>query len=192
MRFLPVSSGVVFQCHIRIRLILKSKSTELSPSALQQIRFAEGWLGLGNAEEAGKAIAELSAVEASQPDVLALKWSIDASRDQWEDAHRVALIQLETDSDDVRGWIKQSYALRRMPNGGIRIAMEALLPALQKFPKEMLIPYNLACYQCQLGDLEEVRSHLRVALKGGERRQWLALALDDPDLKPIRDDLTLL
>jgi hypothetical protein len=89
----------------------------------------------------------------------------------------------------VRGWINQSYALRRMPDGGIRMAMEALLPALQKFPREVLIPYNLACYQCQLGDLEESRKYLRLAFKIGGRRQLLALALDDPDLKPIRDDL---
>jgi tetratricopeptide (TPR) repeat protein len=168
---------------------VKSKLTEFSQQTLQQIRFAEGWLGLGNAEEAGKAIADLNSVEANQPDVLALRWSIHAAVEQWEEAHRVALIQLKVNSDDVRGWINQSYALRRMPDGGIRMAMEALLPALQKFPREVLIPYNLACYQCQLGDLEESRKYLRLAFKIGGRRQLLALALDDPDLKPIRDDL---
>lgn len=183
---------VRFQCLTRIRIAVKSKLTKFSPETLQQIRFAEGWLGLGNAEEAGKAIADLNSVEVNQPDVLALRWSIHAAVEQWEKAHRVALIQLKIDSDDVRGWINQSYALRRMPEGGIRMAMDALLPALQKFPSEVLIPYNLACYQCRLGDLEEARTYLRVAFKRGERRQLLALALDDPDLKSIRDDLASL
>lgn len=171
---------------------MKSTQTELSPLALQQIRFAEGWLGLGNAEEAAKAIADLNTFESNQPDVLALRWSIHAAVERWEEALRVALVQLKNDSSDVRGWINQSYAIRRTSDGGIRPAMEALLPALQKFPKEMLIPYNLACYQCQLGDLEEARGLLRVALKRGERRQILALALNDSDLKAIREDLASL
>lgn len=168
---------------------MKSTFPSFSLRAQQQIQFAEGWLGLGNADEADKELANLDSTEAQHPDVLALKWSIHASIGRWEAAYRVALTQLQTDIDDVRGWINQSYALRRLPGSGIPEAMEALLPALEKFPREMLISYNLACYQCCLGNQEQARKYLKSALKIGVRRQVLALATDDPDLAPIRGEL---
>ena len=76
-----------------------------------------------------------------------------------------------------------------MPGGGIQRAKKALLPARRMFPGEVLIPYNLACYECQLGHFDEAIELLQSAVKNGDRRSVLALAEKDVDLEPLWDRL---
>jgi len=68
-------------------------------------------------------------------------------------------------------------------------AWNKLLPAVERFPKEATIPYNLACYACQLGNLEHARVWLEKAAQIRGRRTIKALAADDADLKPLRTTL---
>jgi hypothetical protein len=51
------------------------------------------------------------------------------------------------------------------------------------------IPYNLACYTCRLGRLEEARRWLARAIKIQGREATLAAALEDPDLEAMRPEL---
>ena len=64
-------------------------------------------------------------------------------------------------------------------------AWDALLPAAEKFPKEPVIPYNLACYACQLQKLEDARSWLKRAIEIGGKERMKEMALEDPDLQPL-------
>ena len=48
-----------------------------------------------------------------------------------------------------------------------------------------LIPYNLACYACQLGDLLGDQSWLERAAKKNGFRPLKQMALEDPDLRPL-------
>jgi hypothetical protein len=43
--------------------------------------------------------------------------------------------------------------------------MEILLGAEAKFPREGAIPYNLACYYCQLGEIEKAKRYLKNAFE---------------------------
>ena len=54
-------------------------------------------------------------------------------------------------------------------------------------PQVALVHYNLACYECQLGNLEMAKGHLKLAfkIKKGLRLE----ALDEPDLEPLWDSL---
>ncbi len=45
--------------------------------------------------------------------------------------------------------------------------------------------YNLACYECQLGNLKEAREWLKQAFNLGDAKQMKLAALDDPDLQPL-------
>jgi Flp pilus assembly protein TadD len=90
-----------------------------------------------------------------------------------------------------RGWIHRSFALHEL-----RLTKEArdqLLPAVTMFTKETTIPYNLACYECQLGNLEAARDWLHQALdrhkSADGRREQLAMALADPDLLPLASEI---
>lgn len=150
------------------------------------MRFAEGWLGLGNPREASESISCLSKEEHSHPDVLALRWSIHAAGNAWTEAYQVACLHLESFESDVRAWINHSYSLRRMKGGGIEKAWESLIRAHHKFPDEMLISYNLACYKCQLGDPEAALEFFKQALVKGTAADIIAMAKKDSDLAPIR------
>ena len=55
---------------------------------------------------------------------------------------------------------------------------------MERFPEEWLIPYNVACYLCQMERLDEARAMLEMArAKGGERVD--TMAKDDEDLAPL-------
>ena len=58
------------------------------------------------------------------------------------------------------------------------------------FPALGIIPYNLACYACQLGDLEAARSWLRRSITLDGRDTVIARARKDPDLKPLVPELS--
>jgi hypothetical protein len=86
-------------------------------------------------------------------------------------------------------WITQAFAARRKPGGGISPAKAILAAARQRFPDEPLIAYNLACYECQLGNLAQARTWLREAFKLGDPRQLKQMSLQDPDLEPLRSEI---
>ena len=52
-------------------------------------------------------------------------------------------------------------------------------------PNVAIFHYNLACYECQLGDLEKAKESLNQAFK--LEPQFRVAALDDEDLRPLWD-----
>ena len=64
-------------------------------------------------------------------------------------------------------------------------AQEKLRHAAEKFPERWRICYNLACYACQLGELDEARALLERAFTPGDAKQVKMMALDDADLSPL-------
>ena len=91
----------------------------------------------------------------------------------------------EFEPDNVQWTISLAYATRRAYS--IDVAMEILLNAVANFPKEAAIPYNLACYYCQLGEIENAKRYLRQAFEIDPN--WRKAALEDEDLKPLWDSL---
>jgi tetratricopeptide (TPR) repeat protein len=65
--------------------------------------------------------------------------------------------------------------------------MEILIDAEAKFPRGAAIPYNLACYYCQLGEMEKAKRYLKEAFEID--LNWRKAALDDEDLRPFWDSL---
>jgi hypothetical protein len=75
--------------------------------------------------------------------------------------------------------------VRRVAGGGLQAAWDALFPAMEKFPEDCLVPYNLACYACQLQQPDKARILLKRAMSLGGREHIKRMALNDSDLKPI-------
>src|SRR4051794_59411 len=92
---------------------------------------------------------------------------------------------MEHAPDSPSGWLHQAYALRRIPNGSVKQAWKALLPAFDKFPKEPTICYNLSCYACQMQQLDAARVWLKRAAVIGGKEQIKRMAMEDPDLEPL-------
>src|SRR5438552_612235 len=140
------------------------ESSSLEPPDIHHLSASIGWLELGNHVEAGEELARISAASLEHPDVLEARWSVCAAGKSWDAALGAAELLLAKCPQRVTGWIHRAYALRRVKHGGLQQAWEALLPALEKFPKESIIPYNLACYLAQMGRLDEAWDWLHRAM----------------------------
>jgi Flp pilus assembly protein TadD len=141
---------------------------------------------LGDAQSAWKEIEGMCDPSRHTPEVLEMEWSAHAMAKNWKDALRAAQRLIRLDPGVPSGWIHRSYALRRLPEKGLPHARQALLPAVERFPKEYVIPYNLACYAAQMGQLDEAWSWLQRAVQsagGVEKVRRMAKA--DEDLEEL-------
>jgi predicted Zn-dependent protease len=157
----------------------------LEPPDTHYFSAAIGWLELGSPSEARAELAQISPAFQDHPDVLEARWLIAAEERKWEEGLEVAQTLLQRAPKRSSGWLHQAYALRRVPDGGVVRAWEALLPASDRFPKEPLIPYNLSCYACQMQELDTARLWLKRAAAIGGPEKIKQMALQDPDLEPL-------
>jgi tetratricopeptide (TPR) repeat protein len=157
----------------------------LEPPDTHYALAAIGWLELGNLAEANAELAQISPAKQDHPEVLELRWLILAEEKRWQEGLQVAQALLRRAPERSSGWLHQAYALRRVPDGGLQKAWEALLPAFDKFPKEAIIPFNLSCYACQMRQLDAARDWLKRAVAVGGKGKIKRMALKDPDLEPL-------
>ncbi len=161
----------------------------MEPPDQFRLSAAVGWLELGNPVEALAELEQISAPFQDHPDVLEARWGILASQHRWPAALETARKLLQLAPDRASAWLHHAYALRRAPDGGLRAAWQALTPALEKFPDEPTIPYNLACYACQLDELDAARAFFQRAVIVGGKEHIKPLALNDRDLEPLWDEI---
>lgn len=154
---------------------------------LHHARAAQGWLDLDQAAEAILELDQISLAGRSRPEVLDLRWRVHVAGKDWQAAYQIAARVVEIAPWIVAGWIHRSYCLHELKR--TREAWDLLLPAADRFPTNSLVPYNLACYACQLGDLPAARQWLRqtAELKGTTELQ--RMVHDDPDLEPLRAEI---
>ena len=155
----------------------------LQPPDTHHLSAAEGWLELGNHHEALSELNLVSSAEQGSLEVLGLRWSISAQLKLWDECVSIATSIIELEPKNEFGWIHRSYALHELKRTSE--ARDLLQPALKRFPKNETIPYNLACYECQLGDVDAARDCLRRAMKLKNPAMIKVQALEDPDLKPL-------
>ncbi len=161
----------------------------LEPPDKWYVSGALGWLELGNAAEAEAELANVSSRYRQHPDVLEVKWLVCAEQEKWAEGLQVARELIHAAPERVWGWLHQAYALRRAPGGSVQQAWDALLPVYSQFPKEATVAYNLSCYACQLGQLDAARVWLKRAFAIGDVEHLKQQASEDPDLKPLWDEL---
>lgn len=151
---------------------------------------ARAWLLLGDAVSALGELDRIRSSNRNSPDVLRVEWEIRAKLGDWDAAFRIAERLVALLPDEVDGWIIRAFAARRMKDGGLEKAWSLLRPALEKFPKAFLVPYNLACYAAQSGHADEAWGLLQRAMAVGGRSTVLQMAKVDPDLQPLRERLS--
>ncbi|PAW83091.1 MAG: hypothetical protein B9S33_14245 [Pedosphaera sp. Tous-C6FEB] len=165
----------------------------LEPPDLHLVRAAEGWLELRLPAEAANELAQISTPHQEHPVVLDAHWQLHAACGEWGLAHQFGERLIAAAPQAVSGWIHRAYAARRMEGGGLPSAWDALLPAADRFPDESLIPYNLACYACQLGQLPLARQWLQraltIATRLNHRTTLLQMAAQDTDLAPLHEEV---
>lgn len=169
---------------------MKSTSTEvtqkvskpLEASDTHLIRAVEGWLELGSVDDAMDEVGQISLEGRFHPRVILARYEIAARQLQWELAYALAQGLVVLTPNEPVGWINRSialHAMKRTPE-----ALYNLVPAAEKFSKNIVIPYNLACYASQLGKFQEANAWLKRARDMDEKQvKWIALK--DPDLQPL-------
>lgn len=162
---------------------LVSGLDSLSPPDSHHVNAAWGWLELDNIAEALMELDRVTAPAQLHPDVLTLRWELLARKKQWADALETGRTLVQIAPDRADSWIKQSYALHELKR--TREAWDALISVSEHFPGVSTIPYNLACYGCQLNQAETALRWLKTAMKIGGRESIRKMALGDADLKPL-------
>jgi tetratricopeptide (TPR) repeat protein len=161
----------------------------IEPPDIHHLRAALGWLGLGNCTEAEVELEKVSPANRRHPEFLEVRWEWCAKSGEWDTGVEVAEEMVSVSPDEAGGWLNRAYALRRAKGGGLQMAYAALRPAAEKFPKQALICYNLACYCCQMDNLPEAREWFARALKLGGAKVIRKMALADDDLKPLWEEI---
>lgn len=162
---------------------LVSGLDSLSPPDSHHCNAAWGWLELDNIAEAFLELDRISSPAQGHPDVLLLRWELLARQKNWTQALEIArtLVQIAPERGD--SWIKHSYALHELKR--TQEAWDSLFSVCEHFPNICTVPYNLACYACQLNQKEAALAWLRRAMLVGGKENVRKMALADQDLRPL-------
>lgn len=148
---------------------------------LHHLTAATGYVELGMFLDAEMELDAISLEARPLPEVLAVRMEIYSRQQAWARMQGLAERLMRNDPGNSAWVVSYAYATRRAAS--LEAAKAVLLAAIQQHPEEPIIPYNLACYECQLGNLESGKRYLEVAVRmfPGFR----AAALKDPDLEPL-------
>ena len=158
-------------------------SLPLPLKARRCVDAAEGWLELGDWKSASEELAQLDPNHNTHPEVLRMCVEIHTAAKRWdlviESADRLSRLM----PDQSYACLRLAYALHELKR--TQAAWTTLLRVADTFPDQWVIPYNLACYAAQLGDLPGAREWLAKSFKVGDEVALRREALEDPDLAPL-------
>jgi hypothetical protein len=147
----------------------------------EHLHAAHGYVELGMWLDANEELEKLRPDVRHDSLVLAILMVIYKATEKWELMQTVAKKLTEYDPESPRFPLAWAFATRRVDS--LDAARRILVEAWKVHEKEPLFPFTIACYMCQLGQVESAKEMLEVAFKmdRGMRR----MALEDEDLKPL-------
>lgn len=160
-----------------------NNAESIAPPDAFHLNAACGWLELGNAKEAAAELENISPRHRRHPDVLEMRWQIQARLDRWDHSLPIAEEMCRVAPDRPQSWLHKAVSLYRIKR--TQDAWDTLLPMAERFPKSWVVAYDLSCYACQLGHLDKGRSWLRKAFSLAGKHDIKSIALADPDLELI-------
>ncbi|MBI4657417.1 MAG: tetratricopeptide repeat protein [Verrucomicrobia bacterium] len=164
--------------------------TALSAAAGAQVAAAQEFLKAGNHAGARQIVEQLAAEDLQHADVLEIRWELAAQDGNWELALELAKALGRLAPENEFAWMWQACSLNELNR--TEEALDTLVLAFEKFPQSPTIPYNLACCSCRLKRLEDGWRWLTKAIEIGGRAEIKLMALDDPDLLPLLDQVCAL
>ena len=121
---------------------------------------------------------------------MKLRWEIYTKAGKHGSAFVVAEGLTRLLPDEPQPFIWRAHSQRHMEGGSVHRAIEMLLAIVNRFTDEPTFPFNLACYNSQVGNLDQAKAWLHIAFevaeKNGTGLRWKSLAMDEPDLAPMR------
>ena len=147
----------------------------------RSIQAAQGYTELGMHHEALKELDSLVMVVKKRPDVLELRILILMQAKKWRVALQVSRELCEIRPNATIGFIHTAFCLHEL--GRSNEAKSVLLSGPAELIDEPTYHYNLACYECVLGNLESAQAHLETSILLDKNLKYFAR--NDPDLKPL-------
>jgi Tfp pilus assembly protein PilF len=148
---------------------------------LDHLQAAVGYLELGMLSEANDEIENLAPELKTSSAVFGVRLEIYRAAEKWSLMEVVARELWKRHQDQPVYWNDLAWAVRRAES--VESANAILLQAVEKFPEDAMTHFNLACYSCQLGDIEQAKARVGKAIELDPK--FKLLALDDADLEPL-------
>lgn len=144
---------------------------------------AQGYCELSMFEEALQELGTLPADLQQDPSAVEMRLVILMQARRWKPALATGRELTELAPEKTIGYIHMAFCLHEL--GKTAEARSLLLDGPATLHSEPVYHYNLACYECVLGNLDLARLHLdkSIALD----KKFRDYALTDPDLQALRE-----
>ena len=153
----------------------------MSPNDRKYLVAAEGYLELGLPLDANEELEKIDPEKRDESEVLIVRLEIYETLEKWELVKTVAKILINRHPDSIDWFVSLANATRRTES--IEAARSILLTAVTGQPRVAIFHYYLACYDCQLGEIEVAKARLKHAFNLDP--QLRMKALDDADLATV-------
>jgi len=141
-----------------------------------------GYFDLGMLREAGEELENLPAEVKDDPMVLLARMEWLMEMEHWEEGASFGKSSCNLWPRLDEFFFKTAYCLHEMKR--TQEAKETLVGAPLSIRKGALYFYNLACYETQLGNMEEAKSLLKTCFRKDSDYRDESMA--DPDLTPLK------
>ena len=164
---------------------LEPKEETLPDEVLWTLQRCDGFLDLRMPARARAEWARIPAAHQSHRAGVEILLRLAMEEKNWAEAADLAEALAKRYPDEPAYPVQLAYCTRRKES--IAAARSILLEASRRFKKTAVIPYNLACYECQLGHADEAKKYLRSAIELDP--QCREMALEDPDLEILWSEI---
>lgn len=148
----------------------------------KHLAYALGYLQLGLHKDAHAELDALPAESSATGPVLTVRLELAMAEEAWERVVELSPDLIGIDSAQERPWVAWAYALRELNR--INEAQETLLAGIRLIDDPSpVVEYNLACYACLLGEIQEAKQ-LLVSVVARDK-SWREIAREDPDLAAL-------
>jgi predicted Zn-dependent protease len=148
----------------------------------RELLAAQGYAELGMFQEALEELRKLPLSVKEDPEVLEMELLILMQLKAWKEALGVSKRLCRAAPEAPIAFIHAAFCLHEL--GRTDEAKMALLNGPHSLENDPTFHYNLACYECILGELESAKRHLNRSFSMDKK--FREFAKTDPDLAPLR------
>jgi len=162
----------------------KSEIRSLDYPTVFYLEGAEGWVILGDLDEAIRELDRIAPEDRTHPEVLLLRWELSVKTENWDTCMAIGLALTIRYPHNPCGWIVLAQTLYY--TNRIVQAYQIAIRRVEAFPDSAHLIYDAACYACLLRKREEAQRLLKMAMLVGDAERIRLRALEDPDLELLR------
>jgi len=151
----------------------------MTPENEKLVEVAMGYFELGMLDEAVTELGPLAGHE--RLSVLSLWSAALRLSERWPEMLSLSRKMIELYPAEAEFWVSLADATRNSVS--VQAGLELLETARGHFPGNDHILFQIGCYCCQLGRLDEARTAVRAAVSSN--RVWAKIAVQDRDLSPL-------